>query len=56
MTKYLIYAERFVTYHTEIEADSEQEALEKSIQLDMSDWVDEGGELRIDYDNVDVIE
>ena len=41
MKTYIVYAERVVSETLEIEANSEQEALDKAIEADNSDWVSE---------------
>jgi hypothetical protein len=39
MKTYIVYAERVISETLEIEANSEQEALDKAIEADNSDWV-----------------
>jgi hypothetical protein len=41
MKTYIVYAERVISETLEIEANSEQEALDKAIEADNSDWVSE---------------
>lgn len=39
MKTYIIYAERIISETFEIEANSEEEALEKATEADNNDWV-----------------